>query len=894
MKKYFIIIVLFLSSVYKTHAQITVSGTVKDSLNKPVASASVTLQNKQSNLIVAYAITNVKGGFQIQYNTLFAADSFYVLVNCLGYTAKKFLLTNNNLNIECVLMAGNIVLPNVLVQNKKPYLKLKGDTLDYAVDSFKNVQDRTIGDVLRKMPGIDMDANGKISYNGKPISNFYIDGDNLLDDKYNLATNSIGADMVDKVQVLENHQPIKVLKDATISNNVAINLSLKDKARLKLNGHAEVGEGYSTENNYDATVNLMAFRKKYKAINSIKTNNTGVDIADDIISHNIADYFKLLDHSVPQTLLDLGSAGNAGISKQRYLFNNAQMLNVNNLFKTKNETQIRLNAYYLHDEQYTNYNSNSIYYFPTDTFNYYELQHAETVFNKLRVQVNINDNKNKHYLNSTIVAEINNQPATANVTTSFNQLQQNLKQQVNNFSNDLSYIKTFGKTIIEGSSYINYLSQPEVLKISPGISANIFNNNLPYTQFIQNANVPTWFTNNYITIRKPAKHVLQAYKLGFSGQWQQLQSNINIQQNSGLITNAVDSFSNKLNWQHYKFYTETNYDFIGERNQLSFNLPVNYQYIQYADTLLKNNKTISRILFNPSVRFKYATGQENFVSGSYSYNNNIGNIENVYGGYILKNYRLLANNDMLIPEGSSHKFSLGFNFRKTIKIFFFNVYASYGITNTNSLVAASFYQTMQKQTTIFANNQSNNFMLMAGSSKYIFALHTTVSLKASYQQSTFYQLQNNSLQQYSNYTQTIGGGINSKLTQWFNAAYNFSFTNYSSKNIATKNIQPNQSTQLLQQNIDVNIIPTQNFYFRFKGEDFYVQQTQLNNNTHYFFADASFTYKANKIRTDFLLDIQNIADVRQFTTVSLSANNLSQSNYIIRPRMFLLKAIFNF
>ncbi|MBS1628086.1 MAG: hypothetical protein JSR09_00010 [Bacteroidetes bacterium] len=895
MKLYKIVSPLLVILLFNTlNAQIQISGIIKDSLNKPVASASVTLQSRQNNLIVAYAITNGKGVFQIQYATQIPPDSFYVLINCLGYTAKKFSVTNNNQNIECVLQSGNIVLPNVAVQNNKPLLKLKGDTLNYTVDSFKNIQDRTIGDVLRKMPGIDVDGNGKISYNGKAISNFYIDGDNLLDDKYNLATNSIGADMVDKVQVLENHQPIKVLKDATVSNKVAINLSLKDKARLKLNGHAEIGEGYSTENNYDATVNLMAFRKKYKAINSFKANNSGLDLADDIISHNIADYLKQLEHDVPQSLLGLSSAGNPNISKQRYLFNNAQMLNINNLSKTKKDVQLRLNAYYLHDEQHQDYSNTSIYYLPTDTVQYYEQQYTTTHFDKVRAQLTLNDNKNKHYLNSVLLAEINNQPAASNLTANSSQLQQNLNDQLNNFSNELNYIKSFGKIITEGYSYINYTSQPQSLNIAPGISENVFNNNKPFAQLIQNARVPTWFTNNYFTVRKPSKHVLQAYKAGISGQWQQLKSNINILQNSGIYNNAPDSFSNQLNWQHYKLYGEANYDFIGERAQITITLPANYQYIRYEDAVLKNSQSINRVLVNPAIHFKYATGQENFITGGYNYSNRIGTVEDIYGGYLLKNYRLLDNNDISITEGNNHNFSLGFNYRKTIKIFFFNILASYSITNNNSLTATSFYQTIQKQTTIAVNNSSNNLSIMAGSSKYIFALHTTVSLKASYQQSTFYQLQNNSLQQYANYTQTIGGGLNSKLFKWFNAGYNFSFTNYSSKNISLKNQQPTQSTQLLQQNMDINIIPSQNFFIRLKGEDFFVRQSQLNNNTHYFFADASFTYKANKIRTDFLLGIQNIADVRQYTTISLSANNLSQSNYIIRPRMFVLKAIFNF
>jgi hypothetical protein len=69
-------------------------------------------------------------------------------------------------------------------------LRVHGDTTDYKVSDFSSPQDRVIGDVIKKLPGIDVAKDGKISYNGKSISGVYIGGDNLLDDKYNIATNS--------------------------------------------------------------------------------------------------------------------------------------------------------------------------------------------------------------------------------------------------------------------------------------------------------------------------------------------------------------------------------------------------------------------------------------------------------------------------------------------------------------------------------------------------------------------------------------------------------------------------------------------------------------------------------------------------------------------------------
>ena len=750
--------------------------------------------------------------------------------------------------------------------------------------------------MLKNLPGIDVSEDGKISYNGKSISNFYIEGDDLLNDKYNLATNSIGADMVEKVQILENHQPIKALKDAVISDKVALNLSLKDKAKLKVSGRAELGAGATDKAVYDETLNMLAFKSKYKAINSVKANNSGTDASDDVISHNFTDFLKQLENDVPDNLLNINTAGSPGLNKKRYLFNNAVIVNTNNLFKTKNNLQLKANIYYLHDKQLQDYQYSSYYYLPGDTaIHYFEKQHSEAAVNNLHAQLNINANKDKYYLDNTVTAEINSTPAVSNLVTQSTAMAQKLSQKVNNFSNEFNLIKaTKNKTVIEEYSYFNYIVKPETLTIQPGINENIFNNNIPFKQLAQNAKSSTYFTNNYISFRHPSKHFLQSYKIGATGQWQQLLSNLNATQTNNLTDIVADSFVNNLHWRHYKLYEETRYDWtITERTQLSLSLPANYQYIQYFDTALKTNFNFNKIYFNPSANLKFATGTESNILAGYSFNNGTGTIGNIYRGYVLKNYMVLNDNNVALPESSTHNFSLGFTYRKTIKIFFFNITAVYGITNNNSITNSILFNNIQQQQNIFYNNSINNLVLLSSISKYIFALHTTVSFNASYQQAKWNQIQNNIPLDYNNYTQSYKFSFNSKIKSYINVAYSTNLMLSKSKSINNL-LQQNTSTLRLNQNAELNILPTDNFYIKIKGEDYYVHQSALSNNSHYFFGDASVLWKLNKIKADLSFEINNIANTKTFVTINQSGNNLSQSIYSLRPRMLLVKAMFNF
>lgn len=94
---------------------------------------------------------------------------------------------------------------------KADRIREQGDTITYNVGTFAQAQDRSIGDVLKRMPGIDVSNSGKIQYQGEDINKFYIEGSDLLGGKYGIATNGINHDDVGAVEVMENHQPMQVL-----------------------------------------------------------------------------------------------------------------------------------------------------------------------------------------------------------------------------------------------------------------------------------------------------------------------------------------------------------------------------------------------------------------------------------------------------------------------------------------------------------------------------------------------------------------------------------------------------------------------------------------------------------------------------------------------------------
>ena len=134
-----------------------------------------------------------------------------------------------------------ILLQEVIV--KAEPISQKGDTVSYLVSSFASENDRVIGDVLKKMPGIKVLSGGAIHYNGKEINKFYIENLDLLQGRYSVATNNISAKDVASVEVFEYHQPIKALAETNPTDRAALNIKLKNSAKGTLNAVAQLGIG---------------------------------------------------------------------------------------------------------------------------------------------------------------------------------------------------------------------------------------------------------------------------------------------------------------------------------------------------------------------------------------------------------------------------------------------------------------------------------------------------------------------------------------------------------------------------------------------------------------------------------------------------------------------------
>lgn len=865
----------------------SIQGTVLDSLGKAVPYAGVNLKSS-ANLIVAYTTTNDKGFYSLNVPADADKAGLQLEVNSMGFKKEAKPVTDFKLAYNFKLRTAVNQLQAVTVKDNRPRLRTSGDTLSYKVSDFTSPQDRVIGDVIKKLPGIDVAKDGKISYNGKAISNLYIGGDNLLDDKYNIATNNIPNGVVDQVQVMENHQPVKMLKDKVVSDDVALNLTIKKGAKLQMVGQETAGAGLP--GNYYADFNAMMFKDKYKAINYLKGNNTGNDVQGDLVSHNMADYLSRMDNDRPGTVLSLGTAGDPDLPRNRYLFDRSGIVNLNNLLNLKKDVQLRINLSYLRDNQRQDYRKISDIYLPTDTVHYTETQHNKYRPDILHSQFTVNINKSKYYLNDNLITDYSHNTNYSSLVTNGVPVNQVFKDNLLNASNELNFMQTFKtNNIIEIYSYINHLAEPENRTITPNLNPDIFNNNINYAGLTQNVNVPTFFTNNYFSYKIPRQYVTQSYKAGFSAQSQTLSSDLSVTQLNNTSNLVSDSTKNNLGWSRNKLYTEAAYDIPGKILKINITLPLSLLRISYNDQFYSLNKGLTRLYFDPHLSVKYQTGIENYLSFNYSLRNNIGNIQDVYRGYILTNYRSLYANNADLTERQTQTAGIGFNYRKAITLFFFSLNANYTHQNANNITSSILTNNIQQRIVLPYDNNINSWMFSGFVSKYAFNLRTTFSAGALLQTTKLNQIQNNIILPYNTISRAFNGGAETKISDKLNLSYKASYSQTTSKSPAISN---SSKFERLIQTAAISYNPSNNLFFNLSGDHYYTHQQQAND-LKYVFADASVRYKFPKTKLDVELTAQNLFNTQNYTAVYLSANVYTSSNYTIPGRIVLAKLMFN-
>ncbi|WGK64656.1 carboxypeptidase regulatory-like domain-containing protein [Croceiramulus getboli] len=255
-------------------AQVTLSGVVRDTLNAPLELANVIAINSETQGLESYGITSEEGKFELE---LSPNAQYEIQVSYIGLKTLKERIETKEADLvkEYTLEADN-TLNEVQITYEMPVV-IKGDTLIYNADSFKDGTERKLEDVLENLPGVEINEDGQIEVEGKVVNKLMVNGKDFFDGDTKIASKNIPSKAVDKIQVLRNYSEVNQLRGVTNNqDNVALNIKLKEGKENFWFGNITGGGGFAPDEGlYLLQPKLFYYSPKY-SINFIGDfNNLG-------------------------------------------------------------------------------------------------------------------------------------------------------------------------------------------------------------------------------------------------------------------------------------------------------------------------------------------------------------------------------------------------------------------------------------------------------------------------------------------------------------------------------------------------------------------------------------------------------------------------------------------
>lgn len=402
---------------------------------KPVSDVIVKLVSGTKTL--AFTSSNAKGEYAIELKSE-PSGEVSLEFNHISYEkeSENLSLKDKVTKVDMVLTPKSISLKEVRVRAKP--LWQKGDTLSHQLASFLGKGDVTLEDGLKRLPGVDVAKSGAISYMGTPISQFNIEGLDLLGGKYNLATRNIPADNVTNVEIVRNHHSRKVEKDLP-SNEVSMNIKLAKKAKFKPFGQEEVGAGYMEEGNDELQALLgvtgMMFTDKFQTICSLKGSNYKSFARTDMIDH-----FGGSDVTTPATSLFGGFDGGAPPQGECFYQRNG-MATLNGICKLDSNTTFKVNADYSYHRATHDISQSSTYL--SGTGDYVTVSEQTSPLSKVhlpKLSMNYLKNADRVYLSETFFLKGKFEQNEGDVNTNGSLVEQRRKTSSFEVGNDLFWM----------------------------------------------------------------------------------------------------------------------------------------------------------------------------------------------------------------------------------------------------------------------------------------------------------------------------------------------------------------------------------------------------------------------------------------------------------------------
>lgn len=857
-------------------------GKITDEDENPLSNVTISIKDSKDNsTLLNYAISDSQGTYSLKINDL---KSFTIIYQSLAYITKEISFENFSKNenpyiLNIVLEKSLTELDEVFITSKREPIIQKKDTTVYNPNRFRDGTERVVEDLLKKLPGINVASNGKITFKGNPIETVLLDGDNLFEERYNIGTKNIDIDMVESVSAIENYINNPLLHGIANTTAVAINLTLK-KGKADFSGTSNLGGGI--ENRVDSNINVLGISKKNKSFSTISYNNIGNENSPyDFFSPNkfALENNKSIDFKPNKIIQE--SYLTSDISEERSRINRNFFTSLNSIFNISNKLGAKLNFDYKNDRLSRSSQTQTKF---INTLLNTDINQLEKLIKKPEI-FNLNIGFNYKLSDIELIetkTNISNEEINTNYDINLNDINQNssINSSERQIQQVLNYTKRMGARSALISSFIfNNINLSQYLFITPELrfqdDGESSNQSIDIGK--TNLNLNAYFLNS-------GQNYNYKVGLGFSYEDVEFYSLL-----SG-INQEIPFSENNLNYINYFPWLEANLFFRLNNWNFRTNLKLKYSHQKLEDlTLNSDNKQLYNFQFLPESIINFNINENENIRLKSIYKERLINEGALFENVIFTSNRNIQSNIANLVTLKNYSIDLSYNHND-----FFNLFQFYSAINYTKNIN-NYFSTIDIDDLFVVNRREllnlsfDNLSLNSGLDRYVNFLKSNLKLNLSYGRNTYKNIINNS-EIRDNISHS--GFLNFILKTGFLGALNFE-NNFQFATITFKT--DNSETVFnssLQNSFKVFVKPSQRIYIT-TSFDYYLPN--INKPESYLYFDTAINITSKNQRVTYAIISKNISTKNNtFSKTDISDFSNTQTSYNLNKPYLLFSMNFKF
>ncbi|WP_035334939.1 carboxypeptidase-like regulatory domain-containing protein [Dokdonia sp. PRO95] len=879
-----LLLLLFIlcTSITSLRGQTSLRGKVIDTSGLEISQVNLLLF--QNEKIISYTSSDLKGDFTLKIPS---SGKYILKATSLGYSAyeKELNITaTETLSIEISLISETTSLDEVVL-NVEKNIEVRNDTLIFKADAFKRKSQIVLEDLLKNIPGIQVGDSGNITFQGKAISKIKIDNDDLFGQGYKILSKNLNSEVVDKIEILQNYNDSKILKQVQKNDEVAINLTLKDDRKSSLFGNVDAGATFNGR--YKIKSNTISLLNKNKAYLFQDFNNIGDEIADNIDG--------ILSPSSNNRLYNFGTNANAtffiDVDRVRPTFddrisnrNNAQFLSLADIYTFSKDLKLTVNGVLTYDKK--RYNQEEFTTFlvenPFTLDESYDIQQKD---NLAAGKIALDFKRNNDEIHFDALYYTGDQRINNNLIQNEIDIREHLKNNASVFQLQGNYTRSIdsNKAIVLTSKYKKD-SKPQGYNISPNIYGDFVTDNETVLGIGARSKEVSEFAGVQAAFVTNTKKSNYEFILGIDSQNQHLTSDINSVNTTDEEQASDAIFNNNFKLENQQTYggLRANYDL--DKVDIQFSIDASLKKTTQNDNVTSNSEHFFQV--NPFLKIDLTPIKNHKFETVLAINQNTASLGNLYTGYILRNYRAFiqgnAKNDIINTFQSSLKYTYG----NWTDRFTASAIADYSSTKNFYSVDALLSPQFNTVTAV-SGQKSEQFKAEVHTDYFLKFMKTNLKLNGQFLTNNYNDIINN--QERNVISHQLGYGFS--LRSDYNSIFNYNLgVNWikTAFDIGTFNNRVTNNKMFL--DIDLNINDKFNMYF--KNEKYFFGNLPRDSNFYFSSIEADYDIIPKTLRAHGR--IHNLFDNDSFNISSLTGVSTFTSQTQLIGRYVMLGLDYRF